>query len=135
MLRAVAALLPIALAGCTLVDQRSFQPAGQAPQVVAVVEGVPVATVRLGGAEFRAVLAEAVQAAQQRAPAQGFDVLALVPAADGPAAQERVVAAAARDAREVAEAMSAAGVPAARVRLGLRSDPGAPLRMVQVFAR
>jgi hypothetical protein len=135
MHRAFAAMLLVALAGCTLVDQRSFRPAGAAPQAAAAPVGLPLVSVRMDGADFRPALAEAVQAAQQRQPDAAFDVLALVPSAAAPAEQDRRVATAAQDARAVAQAMGAAGVAGDRIRLGLRGDPGIPAREVRVFLR
>ena len=131
----LAAALLIALGGCTLIDQRSFQPAGQPPQFAAAPAGLPLVSVRMDGADFRPALVEAVQAAQQRRPEAAFDVLALVPSAAAPAQQDRQVTEAARDARMVAEAMGAAGVASDRIRLGLRGDPGSPSREVRVFLR
>ena len=141
-MRAVlAALFLIALAGCTLVDQRSFRREGAAPGAEEVARaGAParqVAAVRMGGAgeAWRGVVAEAVQAAEQRMPGGAFEVMALVPLRAEPAEQDRRVAEAARDARAVAEVLGAAGIPSDRVRLGLQGDAGSPGRDVRVFQR
>jgi hypothetical protein len=141
-MRAVlAALFLIALAGCTLVDQRTFRREAAAPgaQEVAraAAQGRQVASVRLGGADdaWRRTVAEAVQAAEQRAPGGVFEVMALVPLQAGAAAQDRRVAEASQDARAVAEVLGAAGLPSDRVRLGLLGDAGSPARDVRVFQR
>ena len=135
MRNALVLMLAMVAGGCTLVDQRSFRPAGLAPERPPAGDGLPLVAVRMDGGPFRAELAEAVQAAQQRRPDAAFDVLALVPSTAAPAEQDRRVAEAVRDARIVAEAMGAAGVPAERIRLGLRGDPGAPAREVRVLLR
>lgn len=137
----LAALFLIALAGCTLVDQRSFRSEGAAPgaqeMARAGATARQVVAVRLGDAAeaWRRSVADAVQAAAQRAPGAEFDVMALVPLRAEPAEQDRRVAEASRDARAVAEVLGAAGIPAERVRLGLQGDPGTPARDVRVFQR
>lgn len=141
-MRAVlAALFLIALAGCTLVDQRSFRREGAAPGAEEVARagasGRQVASVRMGAADeaWRRTLAEAVQAADQRAPGGLFEVMGMVPLQAGAAEQDRRVAEASRDARAVAEVLGAAGIPPDRVRLGLLGDAGSPARDVRVFQR
>ena len=141
MRAALTALFVFALAGCTLVDQRTFRREGAAPggeelsraaasarQVVAVRMGEP-------GEAWRRVVADAVQAAEQRAPGGVFEVMGLVPLQAEASAQDRRVAEAARDARAVAEVLGAAGIPAERVLLGLQGDAGSPARDVRVFQR
>lgn len=136
-------LIPVVLAplaGCTLVDQRTFQAEAAAPGAEelarAQAAALPLVSVRLDEVTpWRSTLAVAVQAAQQRRPDAAFDVMALVPTQAAPAEQDRRVAQAAGDARTVAEAMGAAGVPAEQLRLGLRGDPGSPAREVRVFQR
>ena len=141
--------LLIALAGCTLVDQRTFRaaapepgaaelgPAGAGAGAGAGAAARPLAVIRMGeaGPDYRPMLAEAVQAAQQRNPDARFDVIALVPTRASPAEQDRRIAEAARDAQEVATAMGAAGVPSDWLTLGLRGDPGVPAREVRVHLR
>lgn len=141
-MRAVlAALFLIALAGCTLVDQRTFQREGAAPGAEEVARAAAaarqVASVRIGdpAVAWRRGVADAVQAAEQRAPGGVFEVMALVPLQGAPAEQDRRVAEASRDARAVAEVLGAAGIPAERVRLGLQGDGGNPARDVRVFQR
>lgn len=141
-MRAVlAALFLIALAGCTLVDQRTFRREGAAPGAEEVARagaaGRQVASVRIGTADdaWRRTLAEAVQAAEQRAPGGTFEVMGLVPLQAEAAEQDRRVAEAARDARAVAEVLGAAGIPSDRIRLGLLGDAGSPARDVRVFQR
>jgi len=85
-------------------------------------------------------VAEAVQAAEQRAPGAAFEVMALVPlraetSEQAIREQDRRVAAAARDARAVAEVLGAAGIPSDRVVLALQGDAGSPARDVRVLQR
>lgn len=165
-LAAFSASLAVLLGGCTLVDQRTFQPRaaqpGAAEIAVAPLPEVPLLTVRLGaprlgetagpsfgqaldrainlsedraGIDLGSPAAQAVQAGQARNPQAVFDVLALVPTRAAPAEQDRRVAQASADALTVAGALAAAGVPPARLRLGLRGDPGTPPREVRVYAR
>ncbi len=88
-----------------------------------------------GGVDFGPPVAEAVRAAQARKPDVVFDIFAVVPTEATPAEQDRRVAQGSADAGRVANAFLAAGVPATRLRLGLRGDPGQPPREVLVFVR
>jgi hypothetical protein len=164
--RLAAASLALLLGGCTLVDQRTFQPRpaqpGAAELAAARPDDTPLLTVRLGipllgeptgpsfgqtldraitlsedraGLDLGSPAADAVRAGQARNPDAVFDVLALVPTRAPPAEQDRRVAQASVDALTVANALAAAGVPPARLRLGLRGDPGTPPREVRVYAR
>ena len=140
-MRLVLAALLIPLAGCTLVDQRSFQAASPAPGAAEIgragTAGVVLVSVRMDqpGQDYRQRVAEAVQGAQQLRPDARFDVLALVPTQVGPAEQDRRIAEASADARAVAEVIGAAGISSERLHLGLRGDPGSPAREVRVYLR
>jgi hypothetical protein len=158
--------LVLLLGGCTLVDQRTFQPraAQPGPAELAALRPpeTPLLTVRLGatrigepagpsfgqaldrainlsenraGIDLGSPAAEAVRTGQARNPDAVFDVLALVPTRAAPAEQDRRVAQAGADALTVASSLAAAGVPPARLRLGLHGDPGDPPREVRVYAR
>jgi hypothetical protein len=161
-----AASLALLLGGCTLVDQRTFQPRAAKPGAAELAavrpDETPLLTVRLGapllgepggpsygqaldrainlsedraGIDLGSPAAEAVRAGQARNPDAVFDVLALVPTRAAPAEQDRRVTQAGADALTVANSLAAAGVPPARLRLGLRGDPGNPPREVRVYAR
>jgi len=140
-MRAALAAIMILLPGCMLVDQRTFQSAAPVPGATEVARArapaLPLVSIRMDqpDQDFRPLLAEAVQAAQQRKPDVTFDVLALVPMLATPAEQDRRVAEAARDAQTVGTAMGAAGVPSERLHLGLRGDPGSPAREVRIYVR
>jgi len=140
-MRLALAAVVILLAGCTLVDQRTFQSAAPAPGATEVARAraplLPLVSIRMDQADqdYRPLLAEAVQAAQQRKPDVTFDVLALVPVLAEPAERDRRVAEGARDAQAVAGAMGAAGVASTQLRLGLRGDAGNPAREVRIYVR
>lgn len=129
------------LAGCTLVDQRTFQTAAPAPGASEIerarAPSLPLVSIRMDqrDLDYRPALAEAVQAAQQRKADATFDVLAMVPMQATAGEQDRRVAVAAEDARAVATAMGAAGVASDRLHLGLRGDAGVPAREVRVYVR
>jgi hypothetical protein len=88
-----------------------------------------------GSVDFGPPVAEAVRAAQARKPDVVFDIFAVIPTEATPGEQDRRVAQGSADAARVASAFIAAGVPSARLRLGLRGDPGQPPREVLVFVR
>lgn len=140
-MRLVLVAVLISLAGCTLVDQRSFQSAAPVPGAAEIdragAAGVALVSIRMDqpDQDYRQRLAEAVQGAQQRRPDARFDVLALVPTQVSPAEQDRRIAEAAADARAVAEVIGAAGVSSERLHLGLRGDAGSPAREVRVYLR
>ena len=141
---AAAALVLLAggvLPGCTLVDQRTFQSAAVAPGAAEIARArapsLPLVTIRMDqpDQEYRAVLAEAVQAAQQRKGDVSFDIHALVPIQAPLAEQDRRIAEASRDAGAIATAIGAAGISSDRLRLGLLGDAGSPAREVRVYVR
>ena len=129
------------LPACTLVDQRTFQPTAAAPGAAEIARArapsVPLITIRMDqpDQDYRATLAEAVQAAQQRKADVTFDIHALVPTQAPPAEQDRRIAAASLDAQTIATAIGAAGISSDRLRLGLLGDAGNPAREVRVYAR
>ena len=138
MRHALAAAALVLSAGCTLVDQRTFQPTATAPGAAEIARArapaLPLVTIRMDQ-EYRAALAEAVQAAQQRKPDVTFDIQALVPLQAPPAEQDRRIAEASQDAQAVATAIGAAGISNDRLRLGLLGDAGSPAREVRVYVR
>ena len=98
---AAAALILLAgctLPGCTLVDQRTFQSTVAAPGAAEIARTrapvLPLVTIRMDQADqdYRAALAEAVQAAQQRKGDVSFDIRALVPTQASAAEQDRRIA-------------------------------------------
>ena len=138
MRHALAAAALVLSAGCTLVDQRTFQPTATAPGAAEIARArapaLPLVTIRMDQ-DYRAALAEAVQAAQQRKPDVTFDIQALVPLQAPPAEQDRRIAEASQDAQAVATAIGAAGISSDRLHLGLLGDAGSPAREVRVYVR
>ncbi len=140
-MRPILAAALFLLSGCTLIDQRTFQSAPALPGASEVARtrapSLPLLTIRMDQADqdYRPALAEAVQAAQQRKADVSFDIQALVPTRAAPAEQDRRIAEAGRDARDVATAIGAAGISSERLRLGLLGDAGSPPREVRVYVR
>lgn len=141
MRHALAAATLTVLAGCSLVDQRTFQSTAATPGAAEIARAraplLPLVTIRMDqpDPDYRAVLAEAIQAAQQRKPDVTFDIQALVPTQATPAEQDRRIAEASLDAQAIAIAIGAAGVSSDRLRLGLLGDAGSPAREVRVYVR
>jgi len=126
------------LAGCALVDQKTFAPAPEAkaeaaPQPAAPVKvdsRLPLVTVDFSGPppQYEELLRYAVRAAEMRDHDVQYDVVAMLPkAADAQQGQS--------DAATVMRSIMLAGVPAVRIHLGLRADPTLPGREVRVYVR
>ncbi len=135
------ALVACALAGCTLIDQRTFNPqAGRKPPDLAGPAGPapapPLVTVDFGrpNPDYAAELHQAVVSAVSRKPDVQFDVVTVVPAAGAPADQVGAATGLTADARAVARAISADGVDDDRIHLLARAEAVAT-RQVQVFVR
>lgn len=132
-------LLALALLqGCTLIDQTTFDPdAGKRPVIPPVVVPAPPApldpaallTIRFPPtATLQADLAKAVDAARARKPDVVFDVVELTAGVGG----EGTLGA---NADRVARLITAQHVPANRVHLILRAQPGATGNEVRVYVR
>lgn len=133
--------LPV-LAGCHLVDQRSFdRTAGRKPLPPAApahpgpVPVPPLLTVRYDtpDPQYRAALATAVDSARRRKPDVLFSVVVLVPPAGTPAQQVAAAEAARGDGRDVAAAIVADGADIGQVELSARAEPGLTTREVRVY--
>ena len=128
------------LAGCALVDQNTFAPAPEAKPVAAAPAGAtapvrfdsrrPLVTIdhTAGAPHYQDLLRYAVHAAEARDRGVQFDVVAVVASADAAAAGQR-------NAIGVMRAIMADGVPAERIHLGLRAEPGLPAQQVRVYVR
>lgn len=132
-----AALLLVLSGGCTLIDQRTFNPDAGKPPPVAAAPPTPAApaappallTVRFDRpAALEAPVRQAVALARARKPDAAFDVVSVVPDAGA-------VGVGGDEAARVARLITAQGVPAARVNLQVRLDPAAGARDVRVFVR
>lgn len=135
MTRRLLLLAATLLPGCTLVDQTTFNPnAGKrptippAPVVAAPLQPDPAALVTVRypqTTDLRADVAKAVAAARARKRDVTFEVVEVT-------APSAAVANPGADAAEVARLIIAQGVPANRVRLGLRPIVGAG-REVRIY--
>ena len=126
-------------AGCTLIDQRTFNPDAGMPPVVArpvvkapktMVGPPPLITIATANpAEFRAPLQKAVAAARARKADVVFDVVEMQP-------PETVAAAGiGANAEAVAKLITAEGVPPGRVRLAVRPEEDVRPNEVRVYVR
>ena len=134
------------LAGCKLVDQRTFdQAAGRAPvppfhaQAVHGRAPIPPLFVVHGDVPdqtWRPDLGRAVAEALARKPDVLFTVESVAPAASSPAAQAAAMRAAiSLDGKPVAEAIAADGAQPAQVEMTAISDPAARGPEVRVYVR
>ncbi len=130
----------IALAGCKLVDQRTFERTPTAPSAAelarAAQERKPILTISfaIADANWRPALALAVLGAEAHNPNAVFDVVTPVPVMASRDAQDKFIKQGQDDAAMVAREIQANRVPPERVTVSLRGDPGNPPRQVQVFA-
>ena len=131
-MRATYVLLGLALGGCSLVDQTTFAPSPEekaaAPAQPSADPRTPLLSIGYNtpNPNYQEMLRYAVQTAETRAPGVQYDVYALLPAGgDAAQAQDSAV--------EVMRAILAQGVPAARVHLGLRTEPAGAARQVRVY--
>jgi len=126
------------LAGCALVDQKTFAPAPEAKAEapapptapVRLDQRAPLVTVDFSGPppQYEELLRYAVRAAEMRDRDVQYDVVAMV-------ANATDLAAGQRDAASVMRSILLTGVPASRVHLGLRADPLLTGREVRVYVR
>jgi len=126
--------LALVLAGCKLIDQTTFAPSPEAKMATAPAPQAdartPLVVIRNGTppANYQEPLRYAVHAAQARDPNVEYDVIAMLPAPND-AAQEQ------RNATDVMRAILATGVPARRVHLGLRIQQALAQPQVRVYVR
>lgn len=138
--RLTASLLPLLLmleAGCTLVDQRTFNPQAGAKPVIAATgpaPAPPLVTVDYArpNPEYAAALHQAVAEAVARKPDVEFDVVTVVPNTGTPAQQVAAATGLTPNARDVARAINNDGVDDDRIHL-LAQAQGVTSRQIQVF--
>ena len=141
MARITVPLCAVLLAGCTLIDQRTFNPQAGVPAKPPAAPGppaiVPLVTINLAKAipDYAASLHQSVANALARKPDVQFDVVSVVPAAGTPAEQVAAATGITADARAIARAINADGVDDGNIHLSARSDAGVTAREVQVFVR
>ncbi len=147
MSRAAPALLLIAvLAGCRLVDQRTFKGTGLYPGAAQLARAdyaeralppPPLATIRFGTPDndWQDTVVAASRDARERKADVTFDLVAPFPSLASLAAQDAAQKTGARDAAAVAAVLQGDGVSADQIRIGARGDPGQPPREVEVYVR
>ena len=123
----------ILLAGCTLVDQRTFFPPsrpGTAELAQATTVDTPALTVRLGPTEpdWHPAITALVDATLTRRADASFEVVASIALNADASAQSRA-------ARAIAEAIVGQGVLPSRVRLALRTSADAGTPDVMIYVR
>ena len=139
MTRIIAPLCALLVAGCTLVDQRTFNPQAGQPARPPSEPGpsplVPLVTIDLARAnpDYAASLHQAVADAVRRKPDVQFDVITIVPGTGTTAEQVAAATGITADARAIARSINADGVDDGRIHLSARSDAGVTVRQVQVF--
>ena len=136
-MRAAMLLAAFLLAGCTLVDQRTFETHRSAPAPAALAARAashPLA-ISDGAPGWPARLAVTAHDAELRDPALRFDLIAPVPLVGTEAARATFRARQEQNLEQAATALEATGIDASRIRLGLRGDPGSPAARVELYAR
>jgi hypothetical protein len=146
MPRSALAITLTILAGCRLIDQRTFEQAGLYPGAAQLRAGdyaaralppPPLAVVRFGGAaaDWQAGLIDAANDALTRKPDVEFDLVTPIPGSASLAAQDAALKTGAQDAAAVAIALESDEVSPDQIHIGSRSDPGNPPREVEVYVR
>ena len=134
------ALAPL-LAGCTLIDQRTFNPRAGVTITVPAPPGPapvpPLVTVDFGrpNPDYAISLRQAVEQALSRKADVQFDVITVVPATGTMQQQADAAVALVADAREIARAINQDGVDDGNIHLLARAEVGVSTRQVQVFVR
>ena len=128
-------LAGLLLAGCTLIDQRTFRAAapaaGPGELARAGLPALPLITVRFDQPVDRAAIAEAADLARARRADATFDVIVPVPAG----ARGDALAQGQADASAVARALAESGVARERIEIGARADGIAGIREIRVYVR
>ncbi len=141
MVRPIACLLAVALCGCTLVDQRTFDPNAGKPPVIAQPPGPPpiqpLVTIDFGspGPDYADALRQAVDDALGRKPDAKFEVATVVPATGTPTDQVAAAQTITPDARQIAREIASEGVPDESIQLTARAVPSVGSPQVQVFVQ
>lgn len=139
-LPAILLAVPLALAGCKMIDQRTFERAPEMPSQAALARPVlpaePVARLQPAdpGADWRATLAAAERQAIAANPDAAFDLLTPIPTDAKRTEQDRFARNGTADSQVVAKALLADGVAPARITLGFIGDAGHPVREVRLYA-
>lgn len=133
--RTLLALLPLLVAGCTLIDQRAFRaaelppppPKPPAPPPPEPAGPAPLVRIQPGPSlNLRADLRGPVQAARARKPGVAFTVTAMLPPGADPAPLEVL-------ARDAASAIAELGVARTAIELTERVEPWITAPEVRVY--
>jgi hypothetical protein len=136
-MRAAMVLAAGLLAGCTLIDQRTFETHQSTPaqaSLAAPAAARPIA-ISDGADGWPARLAGTARDAATRNPGLRFDLVAPVPLAGTEAARTAFRTRQQGNLEQAATALAAAGIDPARIRIGYRGDPGSPAPEVELYAR
>jgi hypothetical protein len=134
-------LTALALAGCTLIDQRTFERSGKSPEAADLARAnlpkLPLLTIRFDNADvdFQGSVNEAVEAAQAVKPDCDFDVVFPIPTSATEQVQDKFTQLGAEDTAKVVTALGYAGVSMDHVHVGYRGDAGAPPVEVSLYVR
>ncbi len=124
--------LPL-LAGCKLVDQRTFYPPVK-PEPASLAaqpqRDIPAMIIRIGALEpdWRPAVADLVEQSIGRQPDARFEIVAAI--APNGSAQDQTSA-----ARDIAQAIGGLGVLPSRTTLGLRTVDGTTVLDIRIFVR
>ncbi len=124
--------LPL-LAGCKLVDQRTFYPPAK-PEPTSLAaqpqRDIPALIIRIGALEpdWHTAVADLVEQSIGRQPDARFEIVAAI--APNGSAQDQTSA-----ARDIAQAIGALGVLPSRTILGLRTVDGTTVLDIRIFVR
>lgn len=131
----------LCLAGCKLIDQRTFESAPKAPTAAQMANRdlppLPLLTVDPSNpnSDWQSQIADAVLAAEARKPNVTFDVVTPIPTSATQKIQDTYTKNGQEDGQAVATALQADGVPPDHITLSFQGDPGAPPREVRIYAR
>ena len=137
-----ASLAASMLAGCALVDQRTFDPRAGMPPVRPPPPAAPhragpppllTITFDTPSFDWHPALAVAVADALRAKPDVLFEVVTLVPQAVGAGNQVAQAEAASETGREIAEAIAADGADIGQIELAARVDPSVAVKTVRVY--
>lgn len=131
----------LALAGCKIIDQRTFEPPAKAPGAAALAQqALPkrpllVISFRFPDADWKPAVRQAVLDAEARKPNVAFDVATPIPTSAPLDVQDQYSKAGLADGQAVARELQNDGVPPDRISVRFQGDPGAPDREVRVYVQ
>jgi hypothetical protein len=133
-------VLPL-LAGCKLIDQRTFESAPKAPGAADLAHRelppLPLLTVDPSNpnTDWASQVADAALAAEARKPDVRFAVVTPIPTSATQKIQDLYTTNGQADAQAVATALQSDGIAPDHITLNFQGDPGAPPREVRLYAR